>query len=353
MHVINARNVNDAYDKGVEYLLRVGERNTSRAGDVIVAPTPVTTVYSRPWERVLFNAARDANPIFHLFESLYLLAGWNDARWLDQFVSDFSARFAEDGGVHHGSYGHRWRKHFDVEGGGNPNLPDQLNTVVELLRKNPDDRRVVISMWDPPADLGANKKDVPCNLMVIPRVRTDPYRGKALDITVPCRSNDIVWGAYGANAVQFSILQEYLAARIGVAVGYYYQVSLNFHAYISVLDKVLLGPASNGDPYAEVDRPRSWMVNNGALFNDDFERFMAWTLDFERGPGLPEFPKNPWLNLTAMPLFVAHKLWKKKERERALGVVQSATGMAWDWKLATERWYQRRLTKKEPVEYER
>ena len=40
-----------------------------------------------------------------------------------------------------------------------------------------------------------------------------------LQMTVHCRSNDIIWGTYGANAVHFSILQEYVAARIGVDLG--------------------------------------------------------------------------------------------------------------------------------------
>jgi hypothetical protein len=47
----------------------------SRAGDVLVAPHPVMSVTSIPTERVLFDPARDANPFFHLFESLWMLAG--------------------------------------------------------------------------------------------------------------------------------------------------------------------------------------------------------------------------------------------------------------------------------------
>jgi thymidylate synthase len=53
-----------------------------------------------------------------------------------------------------------------------------------------------------------------------------------LDLTVLCRSNDVVWGAYGANAVHFSVLQEYLAGRIGVDVGVMYQFSNNYHGYV-------------------------------------------------------------------------------------------------------------------------
>src|SRR6202162_4336063 len=128
MKVIHARNVNDALPQGIDHLLTHCVREESRAGPVLVAPTPVTTVYSHPQERVLFSPARDANCFFHLFESLFYLAGRNDAHWLDQFVHDFSSRFAEEDGTLHGSYGHRWRKAFDF---------DQLDAVVDILKNVP------------------------------------------------------------------------------------------------------------------------------------------------------------------------------------------------------------------------
>src|SRR5919109_5331256 len=124
MEVIQARNVNDAYFKGVHLLRRYGIREQSRAGEVLVMPCPVTTVYERPWERILWDEKRNANPFFHLAESLWMLAGRNDARWLDQFVSDFSSRFAEVSGLQHGAYGYRWRKHYSM---------DQLDSVVQML----------------------------------------------------------------------------------------------------------------------------------------------------------------------------------------------------------------------------
>jgi thymidylate synthase len=75
-------------------------------------------------------------------------------------------------------------------------------------------------------------KDVPCNTNAFFRVTN----GK-LDMMVNCRSNDIFWGAYGANAVHFSFLQEYVASSIGVEVGRYWQNSFNFHAYVDRFPK--------------------------------------------------------------------------------------------------------------------
>ena len=207
MRVVYAHNVNDAFYGGLNMLKRDGIRQNSRAGYVLVMPFPVVTVYEKPQQRVLFHTKRDANPFFHLFESLWMLAGWNNAHWLDQFVHDFSERFAEEDGRIHGAYGHRWLRHFDMEGGGEDRrLPNQLDTIVELLKKNPDDRRIVLTMWDPVADLGVTKKDVPCNTQAYFRVRSTLDSGvsrhpRLLDMTVCCRSNDAVWGCLAGDTL--------------------------------------------------------------------------------------------------------------------------------------------------------
>ena len=70
MHVIMVSGVNAAYAQGLRYICEHGELQNSRAGEVLVAPTPVTIVYERPQERVLFDPLRDANPVFHLMESI-------------------------------------------------------------------------------------------------------------------------------------------------------------------------------------------------------------------------------------------------------------------------------------------
>ena len=70
MKVIQARNVNDALVKGAQLMKSGGQAQASRAGGTLEYPEPVCTVYERPLERVLFDAVRDANPFFHLMESL-------------------------------------------------------------------------------------------------------------------------------------------------------------------------------------------------------------------------------------------------------------------------------------------
>jgi thymidylate synthase len=345
MKVFCVQNVNQALQEGLEYIYQEGVREDSRAGPVLVSPCPVTTVYQCPQERVLFSKARDANPFLHLFESLWMLAGRNDATWLDQFVGDFSSRFAQPDGTLHGAYGFRWRRHFDLEGGGSAYLPDQLETIIQLLKKNPQDRQAVLSMWDPAADLGVEAlRDRPCNTHVYFRVRKEPdfdievspivivpHYKLVLDMTVCCRSNDLIWGAYGANSVHFSVLQEYLAARIGVHIGKYYQVSNNYHAYQDMLDKLeekgILEEGYEKEYPAEVTP----IVTHPEFFDRDLDNFFKGGIDYV----------NPFFKKVAVPLYWAHRNWKKKNIKSALFFLEQMPDC--DWRLAAQQWMDRRL----------
>jgi hypothetical protein len=146
MH-LHFRNCNDAFTTLVEMFrdparfLPEGTaacfvRSPSRDGDVITIEEPVTITYENPRERVLFNAARDANPFFHLYEALWMLAGRDDIAPLVWYVSDFG-RFSDDGKRQHAAYGYRWREQFGF---------DQLDWIVSHFKKDPTSRRVVLQM---------------------------------------------------------------------------------------------------------------------------------------------------------------------------------------------------------------
>jgi len=309
--VIEAKNVNDAFNKAVNVMAEFGIKSDSRNGAVTAPNMPVTTVYEKPTERVLFNRHRRANPFFHFFECLWMLRGVDDASWLDQFVHDFSARYAEPDGKMWGAYGFRWRTHFGY---------DQIADVCTRLSRDPLDRRVVIQMWDAPhdarsaelTDTGAPARDIPCNTQLYPRV-TD---GK-LDITVTCRSNDVVWGCYGANVVHFSFLQEYMAARIGVPVGRYYQVSNNWHLYDGVSQKFQEDDAGvYPGTYPIVQNRHTWDVDLSKFFVD---------------PQGAAYSNSFFLDV-ALPMWETHRMYKQKKLDQALS--QATRIQALDWQKA-------------------
>ena len=211
---IRARSVSEALAKGLRLMQdERAIREESRNGGVTVWDGPVVTHTLEPMNRVLFSPLRNANPFFHLFESLWMLGGRNDLPWVAQFNSQMKAYSDDGGATQPAAYGHRWRGYFCY---------DQLAVIIAELRENPGSRRCVLAMWDPgmrdhhvldhdrgprypnSADLlsaVAGSSDVPCNTECYFTIRDD-----LLYMSVQCRSNDLLWGAHGANAVHFSIL---------------------------------------------------------------------------------------------------------------------------------------------------
>jgi thymidylate synthase len=126
---------------------------------------PVTVTYERPVERVLFNPARDANPFFHVFESLWMIAGRNDVKPLAYYNSKIAEIASDDGETFNGAYGYRWRHspvgHLEYEG---TSIIDQLKLITNQLKQKPESRRCVLQMWGIENDLLRidDTKDVCC-----------------------------------------------------------------------------------------------------------------------------------------------------------------------------------------------
>ena len=260
-----ARNVNGMFStvlrgmKSGDYAVE-----QTRNGPVLAFPEPVILTYTHPRERVLFHRGRDAPHIFHLMESIWLLAGRQDVDFLRQFNQNIG-QFSDDGKTFNAAYGYRLREHFGV---------DQLVKVIEILSRDPGTRQAVLQLWDP-ADLVKKTLDKACNLEII-----FDTRGGLLNMTIFNRSNDIIWGALGANVVHFSVLQEFVACSVGLRVGEYRQVSNNLHLYLTVYDgQKYLANLRDHEAYdcysnAEKLTPLPMMLNGDWRgFLDDCEKF--------------------------------------------------------------------------------
>ena len=339
MRVLHVRNVNEALYDGLCLLHTDGRYTPSRGGAVLEIAGPVATVYICPQERVLFHPVRDANPFFHLFEALWILAGHQDVAFLAQFNENMR-RFSDNGKTFHAPYGFRLRKHFhDGEG-----PIDQLGRVVRMLTASPGSRQAVLQIWDATMDLGATSKDIPCNDLIMLSVRED-----ALNMMVCCRSNDLLWGTYGANAVQFSMLLEYLAARIGVVMGTLTQLSWSYHAYCERADwpkmvdqmKFHKNSFDAADLYLHSDVLPVRLVHDHLTFDTELERFLADPLDElgEMAAGDMRSWNNRFFALVALPMyqaFVAHK------RDNTGLRVLHEDSYDIDWLEAGRQWLARR-----------
>ncbi len=335
MIVLRARNVHDVFPMALELLHRIGVNRDSRNGPVRVFPEPVTTVYEQPAERVLFWAERDANPFFHFFEALWMLAGRRDVESIALYAKRMRS-FSDDGVSLHGAYGYRWRSFFGF---------DQLPTIIETLRKNPNDRRQVLTMWAPVSDLGQEGKDFPCNLQALFQITSEGN----LDMTVTNRSNDLIWGAYGANAVHFSALHEFMARSIGVPQGVYRQVSNNLHAYLDTLkdvedlrhfspDPLVPSALREANPYgAGLVVPFPMMEDN------DYAGWLGELSVFLDNPDVMGL-RFPFFRNVANPILRAHRAYRDlnglDRYAEASAVLQDCKAL--DWKRACLEWLDRR-----------
>ena len=333
MHVITARNVHQALPLGLAALAELGVRRESRNGDVLVMPGPVTTLYDRPYERVMLWPERDCNPFFHFYEGLWMLAGRNDVAGVAHFVKRM-ATFSDDGRTLHGAYGHRWRLHFGF---------DQLGQIIEALKANPDDRRNVLQMWDATVDLGREGRDVPCNTQVY---FSRDGLGR-LDMTVCCRSNDVIWGAYGANAVHFSMLQEYMASAIGCPVGRYWQVSNNFHAYLDTYEPLvgLVDRAGEANPYGDDPGGESGLCDYPMMSTPVHQ--WQQELGMFLSEGVVIGMRDPFFRKVATPILAAWDHYKMNigidRYEGAEEILRQCH--ASDWRRACQEWIERRRVK--------
>jgi hypothetical protein len=248
-----------------------------------------------------------------------MLAGRNDAASLNVFVRDFGERFAEPDGLVHGAYGHRWRQAF---------IMDQLEFVIDKLQREPSSRQCVIQMWDCDHDLMTEVKDRPCNTHIYLRIHES-----RLDLTACCRSNDAIWGAHGANAVHFSVLQEYLAARLGLQIGILYQFSNNYHVYLSELKKYT---SLDDNRYADDHVRPLLMFTEPSAIDRDLVRFMQC---FEKRDYSAKFV-NPWFEQVLIPMMMAHHQFKDKRHAHAIQFAGQIEAI--DWRVACQEWLERR-----------
>ena len=326
------RNVTEALWRGVLEVQSAIKNNfligtVPRGQRRLEFPCPVATTYAHPRERVLFDPIRDANPFFHFMESLWILNGSNDVKWLAQWLPSI-AQFSDDGISFHGAYGLR--------------LYPQLPAAIERLRRDPMNTRTVLQIYDWRKDKDYTGLDMPCNCMIFLTVRDG-----SLQMTVCNRSNDMFLGAYGANAVQFSMLQEYLADKVGVQVGDYVQFSNNMHVYPDhpatqrLLEKEYQSTMIDFyDDVNVVDHDPDIPVRPYPLsayttkWDEDLDDFI---LSDQTGQASY---RCTFFNKVAAPMAYAHKLYRNKEYTNAIDV--AFTIAASDWRKACTEWLMRR-----------
>lgn len=189
------------------------------------------TTLLNPYRRVVGGQERNINVFFLLAEAMWIFTGHKDVRFLTYFNKKM-ADFSDDGNVFHAPYGFRLRNwgvrsedKFVEENMHAAQGYDQVADAIKIFQNNPNSRQVVMMIWNPDFDLGMNSLDIPCNDVVMMKIRN----GK-LYTTIQNRSNDLHWGL-PTNIFQFGFLSEIIANVLGITLGTQTHNSQSLHIY--------------------------------------------------------------------------------------------------------------------------
>lgn len=122
-------------------------------------------------QNIIVHPKRDLNYRFMVAEWLWITAGREDLEFLLRYNKNYAA-FSDDGTILSGAYG--------------PRIASQRDFVLQTLRKDPDSRQAVLSIWDRNPK---PSKDIPCTLTMQFLIRQ-----KLLHVIVNMRSSDAWWG---------------------------------------------------------------------------------------------------------------------------------------------------------------
>lgn len=153
------------------------------------------------------------------------------------------------------AYGYRWRRHFGR---------DQIRLSVEALRKDPSDRRVYVSAWDPAEDgLGEQgQRNVPC-----PASFTFSVTGGELHSSLFLRSSDVFVGL-PYDVMGHALLMDAVAHELKLRPGVMHVTLAHAHLYESHWD--LTVEALRQDPVVPDMQLPGWTLSQIERAPDDY-----------------------------------------------------------------------------------
>ena len=249
-HVFTGKYPNEMFKSVIMSVLDNGHTISPR-GMPTKEIQPAVNIWSEPDKMVMTTPGRKANPFFTLFEALWIVGGRSDSESVCYYNKQLAQFLDGDYKEFHAPYGcriRRWginKEHIksmlkiDEEQLHTEQVQhDQFADCYELLKRDPDTRQAVISLWIPPFDYSKTiTNDRPCNDMIFFKARNG-----RLNMTVINRSNDLILGLYSVNVAQFTLLQRVLASCLGLKLGHYYHHSDSLHIYTDkreVIESVL------------------------------------------------------------------------------------------------------------------
>jgi thymidylate synthase len=161
-------------------------------------------------------------------ELLWFLAGDTNIKYLKDHGVRIWDEWADENGELGPVYGHQWRSWPAADGA----TIDQIGNVVEMIRSNPDSRRLIVSAWNP-ADVDRMALP-PCHCLFQFYVAN----GK-LSCQLYQRSADIFLGV-PFNIASYALLTMTVAQVAGLKAGEFIHTFGDAHLYLNHLEQAQL-----------------------------------------------------------------------------------------------------------------
>ena len=160
-----------------------------------------------------------------IYELLWFLRGDTNVRYLQEHGVRIWNEWADENGELGPVYGHQWRSWPDYKGG----TIDQIKNVVDMIKHNPDSRRMLVTAWNP-----AEVEDMalpPCHCLFQFYVA----EGR-LSLQLYQRSADSFLGV-PFNIASYALLLQMIAQVTGLEAGEFIHTTGDTHLYLNHLEQ--------------------------------------------------------------------------------------------------------------------
>ncbi|MBF1602784.1 MAG: thymidylate synthase [Prevotella sp.] len=163
-----------------------------------------------------------------IYELLWFLRGDTNVRYLQEHGVRIWNEWADENGELGPVYGHQWRSWLDYKGG----TIDQIKNVVDMIKHNPDSRRMLVTAWNP-----AEVEDMalpPCHCLFQFYVADG-----RLSLQLYQRSADSFLGV-PFNIASYALLLQMIAQVTGLEAGEFIHTTGDTHLYLNHLEQAKL-----------------------------------------------------------------------------------------------------------------
>ena len=163
-----------------------------------------------------------------IYELLWFLRGDTNVRWLQDHGVHIWNEWADENGDLGPVYGHQWRSWPDYRGG----TIDQIAQVEEMIKRNPNSRRMLVTAWNP-----AEVEDMalpPCHCLFQFYVADG-----RLSLQLYQRSADTFLGV-PFNIASYALLLQMMAQVTGLQPGEFVHTTGDTHLYLNHLEQARL-----------------------------------------------------------------------------------------------------------------